>query len=115
MEQSSFKIFFDGLQFVETKSLQLTKEVLQLRTNIETTIEGLQPRIHEGMNTLKTIRQEKDILRKHEEDIEANRNFTYEVDEIRMTQIDLPVATYITNCIICNRTCYFPCNIPEDH
>ena len=115
MGQSSFRIFFDELQFVETKSLQLTKEVLQLRKNIETTIEGLQPQIHEGMNTLNTIRQEKDILRKHEEDIEANRNFTYEIDEIRMTQIDLPVATYVTNCIICNRTCHFPCRIPEDH
>lgn len=114
MGQESFKIFFDELKFVESKSLQLTTEVLELRKNLEATIQGLQPQICEGMNKLNTIRQEKEVLKRHKTDIEANRNFTYEVDEIHMRKIDLQPRQYVTNCLTCNRTCHFPCGIPND-
>lgn len=115
MGQESFLIFFNELDKVDPKSLQLTTEVLQLRKNLEVTIQGLQPQITEGINKLNTIRQEQDVLKRHKTDIAANRNFTYEVDEIHMRKIDLEPGTYVTNCLTCNRTCHFPCGIPDDH
>ncbi|XP_071164334.1 uncharacterized protein [Mytilus edulis] len=114
MGRESFSVFFEELRFTQTKSLQLTKQVLQLRQNIEATVQGLQPQIHEGLHKLNTIEQEKEILRRHEREIEANKNFMYEVDEIHMRKIDLSAGTYVTNCLTCNRTCHFPCRIPED-
>lgn len=114
MGRESFRLFFDEVRFTQTKSLQLTKQVLQLRQNLEATVQGLQPQIHEGLHKLNTIEQEKEILRRHETDIEANKHFMYDVDEIHMKKIDLSSGTYVTNCLTCNRTCHFPCRIPED-
>ncbi|XP_052105230.1 uncharacterized protein LOC127738139 [Mytilus californianus] len=114
MGRENFKIFFDELRTVESKSLLLTSEVLQLRKRLETTIQGLQQQIADGMNKLNTIKQEKEILKRHKEDIKAKKDFTYEVDEVHMYQIDLDPGVYVTNCMACNRTCHFPCGIPDD-
>ncbi|CAG2257485.1 unnamed protein product [Mytilus edulis] len=114
MGRESFKTFFDELRTVESKSLLLTSEVLQLRKRLETTIQGLQKQIADGMNKLNTIKQEKEILKRHKEDIKAKKDFTYEVDEVHMYQIDLEPGVYVTNCMACNRTCHFPCGIPDD-
>jgi hypothetical protein len=114
MGQESFRIFLEDLKLVESRSLQLTAEVLQIRKCLEATIQGLQPQIAEGMNQLNTIRQEKEILEKHKTDIAANRNFHYEVEEIHMKKIYLRAGEYVTNCLTCNRTCHFPCGISDD-
>jgi MinD superfamily P-loop ATPase len=66
------------------------------------------------MNQLNTIRQERQILEKHKTDIAANRNFHYKVEEIHMRKIDLHAGEYVTNCLTCNRTCHYPCAIPDD-
>lgn len=114
MGKENFKIFFNELKTVESKSLLLTSEVLQLRKRIEATIQGLQQQIADGMNKLNTIKQEREILKRHKADIKAKKDFNYEVDEIRMYQIDLEPGVYVTNCMSCNRTCHFPCGIPDD-
>ena len=114
MGQESFRIFLKDLKQVESRSLQLTAEVLQIRKCLEATIQGLQPQIAEGMNQLNTIRQEKEILQKHKTDIACNRNFHYEVEDIHMRKIDLQPEEYTTNCLTCNRTCHYPCAIPDD-
>ena len=115
MGQESFRIFLEDLKLVESRSLQLTTEVLQTRKCLEATIQGLQPQIAEGMNQLNKIRQEREILERHKRDIAANRNFSYEVQEIHMRKIDLRPGVCATNCITCNRTCHFPCDIPDDN
>lgn len=114
MGYDSFKAFFRQLVLVEPKSLQLTNDVLKIRKSLEATIQGLQPQIIEGMNKLNTLRQEQDILKRHKNEIEANSHFTYEADEVHVRQIDLDPGTYVTNCIECNRTCHFPCAIPDN-
>jgi hypothetical protein len=114
MGQESFRIFLEGLVLVESRSLQLTAEVLQIRKCLEATIQGLQPQITEGMNRLNTIRQEREILEKHKTDIAANRNVHYEVEEMHMRKIDLHAGEYVTNCLTCHRTCHFPCAITDD-
>ena len=114
MGKESFKIFFDELKTIESKSLLLTSEVLQLRKRLEATIQGLQQQIADGMNKLNTIKQEREILKRHKEDIKAKKDFTYEVDEVHMYQVELEPGVYVTNCMVCNRTCHFPCGIPDD-
>jgi hypothetical protein len=45
MGHDSFRIFLEDLKLVESRSLQLTTEVLQIRKCLEATIQGLQPQI----------------------------------------------------------------------
>lgn len=114
MGEQSFKSFFDHLNSVQQKSLQLTAEVLRTRNILQVTIEGLQRQVTDGMNQLNTIRQEGEILKRHRTDIEENKNFDYEVEEVVMTQIPLDQGEYVTNCLTCNYTCHFPCYIDDD-
>lgn len=114
MGEQSFKNFFDHLKSVDQKSLVLTAEVLRTRNILGVTIEGLQRQVTDGMNQLNTIRQEGEILKRHRTDIEENKNFDYEVEEVVMTQIPLDQGQYVTNCLMCNYTCHFPCYIDDD-
>ena len=114
MGKESFRVFFDELNKTETRSLQLTSEVLQTRKKLEATIQGLQPQIQEGLHQLNTIEEEQRVLHRHKTDIEANKNFQYEVTEIHQRKVDLASTTYVTNCLTCNRTCHYPCGIPSD-
>ncbi|CAG2193630.1 unnamed protein product [Mytilus edulis] len=54
------------LKVVEPKSLQLTADVLQTRMRLEITIEGLQKQVTNGMSQLNTMRQEAEILKRHQ-------------------------------------------------
>lgn len=114
MGQENLRVFFEELLTVDSRSLQLTAEVLDTRQRLQATVQGLQVRLDEGMNKLNTIRQEEEILEKHKTDIENNRNFTYTVDEIRMKKEYLPPRQYVTNCLTCNSTCHFPCHVRDD-
>jgi len=37
-----------------------------------------------------------------------------EIEEPKFNKITLDPGTYTTNCILCNVTCHYPCNIPDD-
>ncbi|XP_052105237.1 uncharacterized protein LOC127738140 isoform X2 [Mytilus californianus] len=114
MGQENLRVFFEELLMADSRSLQLTAEVLDTRQRLEATVQGLKLRLDEGLNKLNTIRQEEEILEKHKTDIENNRNFTYTVDEIRMEKESLPPRQYVTNCLTCNSTCHFPCHVRDD-
>lgn len=114
MGEESFQNFFHKLQTVDPKSLQLTTNVLRIRGLLEVTIEGLQEQVVVGINQLNTIKQEGEVLQRHRNDIQNNRNFNYEVEEVVMEEVRLGPGEYVTNCLTCNITCHFPCRIPED-
>ncbi|MPC71388.1 hypothetical protein E2C01_065665 [Portunus trituberculatus] len=75
----SFQIFPEKLRYVESKSLILTKDVLQERKRIEVYIEGIQKEITVGLSKQNTLEKEKKLLKEHE--INMNKNFTIEVEE----------------------------------
>ena len=105
--------FFKELEKVESKSLQLTREVLKERGQLETFIQGLQPKIRSGLSKIDQLQQEEDILAKHEAQIRENQNFKYQVTETKQRKVDL-VGEYVTNCLTCNYTCHYPCTVAAD-
>ena len=105
--------FFKELEKVESKSLQLTREVLKERGQLETFIQGLQPKIRSGLSKIDQLQQEQDILAKHEAQIRENQNFEYQVTETKQRKVDL-VGEYVTNCLTCNYTCHYPCTVATD-
>uniref|UniRef100_A0A667Y1T6 AIG1-type G domain-containing protein n=1 Tax=Myripristis murdjan TaxID=586833 RepID=A0A667Y1T6_9TELE len=115
MGAKSMKNFFTALEKIPTKSLQMTKEVLKERKQLQTVIEGLQPQVKAGLAKLEEIKMIKQKLQEHEAAISTNENFEIEVDIIRPEQIQITKkGEYITNCQQCSITCHYPCAIADD-
>ncbi|KAK3090164.1 hypothetical protein FSP39_009640, partial [Pinctada imbricata] len=114
MGLKSFSGFFKQLENMETKSLQLTKQVLTQRQLLELTIQNLQPQVDAGLSKLNELTAEIQIIDQHKTDIDANKNFTYKVTETKQVKHDLPKGQHVTNCLNCHVTCHKNCMIPKD-
>ncbi|XP_072163209.1 verrucotoxin subunit beta-like [Diadema setosum] len=90
-----------------------TQEVLKELQLLEAAVEGLQPQIQMGLCKLDELQVEQRILEQHEADIEANKDFVYEVEVQKSRKIDI-TGEYITNCSRCHVTCHYPCGIADD-
>lgn len=110
----SFETFFNYIQGLATKSLLLTKDVLDERNQLKTTISQILPQVELGLLKITELNKEKEIVEKHKNDIKNNKNFTYEVEETTQKKVDLAVGTHVTNCLNCNITCHRDCKIPDD-
>ena len=108
MGNESFEDFFKHFSVATPKSLRLTREVLREREHLETLVPGLQERIKTGMDKLSEIEQEQHILKQHEDDIKANKNFEYEIDVHRHEKVPLN-GVHTTNCLSCSFTCHKSC------
>lgn len=114
MGKGSMNRFFNHLETMETKSLQLTKEVLSERKHLEAVVAGVQPLIQTGLTKLEEIKMTKAALEQNQNVIKENENFEYEVELERSKKIDLENGKFVTNCNGCNFTCHYPCYIPND-
>ncbi|XP_063048575.1 tyrosine-protein phosphatase Lar-like [Engraulis encrasicolus] len=114
MGNASMKKFFTQLDTMQTQSLTLTKQVLQERKQLGTTVEGVQPLIKKGLSTMEEIRTTQAILDTHKTQIEANKDFEYEVEVEQTDRIEIPTGKFVTNCHTCNFTCHYPCIYPDD-
>ncbi|XP_078535034.1 uncharacterized protein LOC144821689 [Lissotriton helveticus] len=112
MGVKSMKNFFVALNKLETKSLFLTKEVLDERMQLEVVVEGLQPQIKAGLTKQEEIRKTKAILEQNKDKMKANENFEYEVSVTVAKKV--VVTSFITNCQRCRHTCHYPCHIADD-
>ena len=110
----SFAEFFKQLTCMEARSLQLTKEVLEERKQLELIMQSLQTQIQAILGKFDTLQQEELIMKKHEAEIDANRNFTYTVTEPRIVRHDTVPGQYVTNCLKCNFTCHKPCDFANN-
>ncbi|XP_039592045.1 uncharacterized protein LOC120515261 isoform X2 [Polypterus senegalus] len=115
MGAKSMEGFFKTVEMMDDKSLALTKEVLKERKNLEMVVEGLRPQISNALSKREEIRQTRDILNKHNTDIQSNRDFEYEVDVTETIRESIAgTGKFITNCQKCNFTCHYPCGLPND-
>ena len=110
----SFKDFFQHFAKLESKSLQLTREVLQERHRLEMAVGDIQHQITVGLSKIDTLNQEKSVLQDHEAHLHANKRFTYRIKVVNQRKVDLPTGTHVTNCLVCNHTCHVDCMIPKD-
>ncbi|KAJ8023570.1 hypothetical protein HOLleu_36043 [Holothuria leucospilota] len=92
MGQHSFEEFFKYLEIAPNKSLKLTKDVLLERRKLEVSVVGIHNQIREGLCKLNQLTEEIYVLDKHRSDIEANKNFTYEVWEEVTKCVDIPTG-----------------------
>lgn len=114
MGKGSMKRFFNYLETMETKSLQLTKEVLSERKHLDTAVAGVQPLIQTGLAKLEEIKTTTAVLEQNQTVIKENENFEYEVDVEKSKKVDIERGKFVTNCHGCNFTCHYPCAYAND-
>ena len=114
MGKKSFKVFMTEIGNLQAQSLLLTKDVLEERSRLEITIEGIQKDVKMGLNKLEQLRTEHQVLDHHQADIDQNKNFTYTVDEQVIETEPTEQGQYTINCRTCNITCHEHCLIPDD-
>ncbi|XP_067249250.1 uncharacterized protein [Chanodichthys erythropterus] len=111
---SSMRKFFTSLNMMETKSLSLTQEVLKERQQLEVLVEGLQPQISAGLTKLDEIKKTRAALEQHKAEMEANKDYEYEVEVTVPKQIRNNTDYYLTNCQQCHFTCHETCTTAND-
>ncbi|XP_046463234.1 uncharacterized protein LOC124209332 [Daphnia pulex] len=113
MGMENFQRFFTVLATMKTKSLSLTKQVLDERKRLESTVDGLQPLIKIGLAKMEEMRKTKQMITNCQAQIDANENVEFEV-EVNMPKKVENLSGYLTNCNKCYVTCHNPCGIPND-
>ena len=115
MGMDNFFRFFVQLSKMKTRSLSLTKKVLDERKQLEATIEGLQPLIQQQLVKLEELRKTKEAIDNNQAQINANVNVNIEVEGTEARKIDIShTGHFLTNCSKCHVTCHYPCAIPRD-
>uniref|UniRef100_A0AAV2KJ24 Fibronectin type-III domain-containing protein n=1 Tax=Knipowitschia caucasica TaxID=637954 RepID=A0AAV2KJ24_KNICA len=115
MGKASMRSFFNALNKTEPQSLTLTKEVLRERKQLEDTVEDLQSKINEGLAQQDEILQIQEQIKKHEAEIERNKDFEVTIKVIKPVQESIAgTGNFITNCSKCHETCHYPCGIGGD-
>ena len=71
----SFKKFFQRLNILPTKTLLLTKSVLDERNYLNATIDGLQPRIQQKLFKMEELRKVNEKIRELKDTINDGKKF----------------------------------------
>uniref|UniRef100_A0A914VP29 Fibronectin type-III domain-containing protein n=1 Tax=Plectus sambesii TaxID=2011161 RepID=A0A914VP29_9BILA len=112
---SSFEKFFKGIEILPARSLSLSKEVCEKRERLEFQVIALQNKVAQEITQLETMRQEFEVMKNHEADIQRNSDFSYTVVEQRQIMCDLEgTGQHTTNCLNCNITCHESCAYSDD-
>ena len=63
------------------------------------------------MDNIKTIQQ---VIKAKAKEIDASKNFIIKTTVPVIIKEPLDAGTYVTNCIVCNFTCHYPCDLAND-
>ena len=110
----SFKNFLDKVCLTKTKSLTLTRGVLDEREHIEIYVVNLHTQVKKGLSYMEQLRDEVRALETVEKDIDSNKDFTYKVKRYEMSKKPLPHNQNTTTCLTCNFTCHRKCTRQND-
>lgn len=114
MGYASLEKFFIKFQQASAVSLQLTRQVLEERHQLETIVIGIQPQINAGLSKIDELHQEEQVLKDNESDLLRNEDFTYQIKVTKQRQIFVPKGTFVTTCATCHFTCHETCIYDND-
>ncbi|KAI2645705.1 hypothetical protein H4Q32_026201 [Labeo rohita] len=89
-------------------------EVLKERRQLEVLVEGLQPQIKTGLTNLDEIKKTRAALEQHKAEMDANKDFEYELEVTVVKKIENKTGYFLTNCQICYFTCHNTCIYASD-
>jgi hypothetical protein len=103
----NFKLFFEEINEMPTKSLQMTNQVLEDREQMEIYLDFMLGGIEKQLMKMDELRKTKDLVAINREKIQANQNFEMKVPVSKKEKT--PVHTLAMNCTRCETTCHYPC------
>jgi len=110
----SFKDFFEVLSESSQHNLERTKEVLKQRHKLEAICEGLMKAMELSLSKIEELRQQELIVKRHEAEIEINKNFKFKIKVPKVKEIIAPQGKYNTTCLGCHITCHPDCAFEQD-
>ena len=105
----SFKLFFTKLGSLKSKSLNHSKNVLDLRDKLQNKILALRPKLDQGLNLMQSMKEEINTITINADLINKTKNFTIKTKRPNITKEQLPPGIHTTTCLICNFTCHKNC------
>ena len=105
----SFKLFFTKLSTLKSKSLNHSKNVLDIREKMQNKILALRPKLDQGLTLMEAMRQEINEIKINTDLINKSRNFKIKTKRPNVTKENLPPGRHTTTCLICNFTCHKDC------
>ncbi|KAM6975888.1 uncharacterized protein LKV04_015153 [Tautogolabrus adspersus] len=107
--------FFDFLEQTEPQKLETTVNVLNERNRLTACIQNLQERVQLIELQQTEIQQSQEALRKHEQEMKSNQNFTVEVDEPYKVKKPISGGRWAlvfyegaVCCKVCEENCHYP-------
>ncbi|CAG0903048.1 unnamed protein product [Darwinula stevensoni] len=105
----TFHKFFKEFGICQPVTLTLTREVLRERENLQSALEILQPLISRSLQDLEELKEEYQVLKKH--NFKFDRRFRETITVTFYEKQPLGQGEYATNCNTCEMTCHYPCPI----
>ncbi|XP_030579772.1 uncharacterized protein LOC115776296 [Archocentrus centrarchus] len=113
--EEGMREFFAFLEKTAPQKLMKTVEVLNERIRLKACIQNLQERIDKGEQEKQELEKIQETLKKHEEEMMKNENFTVEFDEPYKEKEPIDggmwgLAFYeaATCCTVCEENCHYP-------
>ena len=110
----SLEKLFRAIMVLNTKSLFLTKRVLDEREKLRTIIATVLSQVSAGLSKISELNIHLDMFEKNTRKIKDNENFEYTVEETRQEVVTLPKGKYMTTCIHCSVTCHEMCTVEDN-
>jgi hypothetical protein len=104
----NFKVFFDELSEMPTKSLQMTKELLGNRKQMELKLQWMKTAIKKQLSQMEELRKKEALIEMHKAEINANKNFDIKVQVAK--NVKEPTDRTALSCKICEMTCQTNCS-----
>uniref|UniRef100_A0A3B4F9K4 AIG1-type G domain-containing protein n=1 Tax=Pundamilia nyererei TaxID=303518 RepID=A0A3B4F9K4_9CICH len=115
ISEKGMREFTAFLENIVPQNLQKTKNVLTDRISLTVCIQNLKERIKLTEQKQTEITQIKEALKKHEEEMKKNEEFTVEVDEVYKVKEDIDAGSRFfvfyngaTCCKVCEENCHYP-------
>jgi hypothetical protein len=106
----NFASFFQELSDMPTKSLNMTKQVLETRKYLETKLQFMQRNIKSKTMKMTELRQTEQMIALHKDQMDANMSFEITVPKITHERLPTKENIFHLNCTICQTTCHAHCN-----
>ncbi|KAK7123298.1 hypothetical protein R3I93_021647 [Phoxinus phoxinus] len=117
MQDQSWNLSFKGMEGflkfldnIKPKSMQMTRDVLQNRQQLEANISNLKERVKMIELKQKELKQTQEAMEKNKKYVEDNKNFEYEVEVPYKDWVDIDrsKASKAMCCRVCEENCHYP-------
>jgi GTPase SAR1 family protein len=102
---NNIKLFFEKLSALNPKSLNNTRDTLNLREKIQNKISTLKLKFEQNLSLLETLKELLSRIKTYKKMVEDSKNYKFKIKKPIEKKEDLPPGKTALICISCNFTC----------